>query len=138
MQWTLLTTSHLRSTILKSNGKNRHLSIPTLTDRLLQQAVSQVISPRFEMDFTEHSYGFWPNRTAQQDVLQAQKNIHEGYDHIMDICLKNFLDEVDDVVLMQLIYRKVKYPLTLHLIRKWLCASIKRNGQLVKRRKGVP
>lgn len=124
--------------IPKSNGKTRLLGIPTVTDRLLQQAVSQVISPKFEMDFTEHSYGFRPNRNAHQAVRQAQQNIHEGYDHIVDIDLKNFFDEVDHALLLQLIYRKVKCPLTLRLIRKWLRAPIKIKGRLVKRRKGVP
>ncbi len=124
--------------IPKSNGKSRLLGIPTVTDRLLQQSVSQVISPRFEKDFTEHSYGFRPNRNAHQAVQQAQKNIHEGYDHIVDIDLKNFFDEVDHVLLLQLIYNKVKCPLTLRLIRKWLRVPIKIKGRLVKRRKGVP
>jgi group II intron reverse transcriptase/maturase len=124
--------------IPKGNGKTRLLGIPTVTDRLLQQAVSQVISPKFETDFTEHSYGFRPNRNAHQAVQQAQQNIHEGYDHIVDIDLKNFFDEVDHVLLLQLIYRKVKCPLTLRLIRKWLRAPIKIDGRLVKRRKGVP
>jgi RNA-directed DNA polymerase len=124
--------------IPKSNGKTRLLGIPTVTDRLLQQAVSQVISPKFEMNFTQHSYGFRPNRNAHQAIHQAQQNIHEGYDYIVDIDLKNFFDEVDHVVLLQLIYRKVKCPLTLRLIRKWLRAPIKIKGRLVKRRKGVP
>lgn len=124
--------------IPKRNGKTRLLGIPTVTDRLLQQAVSQVISPKFEMDFAQHSYGFRPNRNAHQAVRQAQQNIHEGYDHIVDIDLKNFFDEVDHALLLQLIYRKVKCPLTLRLIRKWLRAPIKIKGRLVKRRKGVP
>jgi len=124
--------------IPKSNGKTRLLGIPTVKDRLLQQAVSHVISPKFEVDFTEHNYGFRPHRNAHQAVQQAQQNIHEGYDHIVDIDLKNFFDEVDHVLLMQLIYRKVKCPLTLRLIRKWLRAPIKIQGRLVKRRKGVP
>ena len=124
--------------IPKSNGKTRMLGIPTVTDRLLQQAVSQVIEPKFELEFTEHSYGFRPDRNAHQAVQQAQKNIHEGYDHIVDIDLKNFFDEVDHVILLQLLYSKVKCPLTLRLIRKWLRAPIAIKGKLVKRRKGVP
>lgn len=123
--------------IPKSNGKVRLLGIPTVTDRLLQQAVSQVMSPKFELEFTEHSYGFRPNRNAHQAVQQAQKNIHEGYDHIVDIDLKNFFDEVDHCILLQLLYGKVKCPLTLRLIRKWLRAPIVIKGRLVKRRKGV-
>lgn len=65
--------------IPKSNGKARLLGIPTVTDRLLQQAVCQVITIKFEMEFKEHSYGFRPDRNAHQAVLQAQKNIHAGY-----------------------------------------------------------
>ena len=124
--------------IPKSNGKTRLLGIPTVIDRLLQQAVSQVIMPRFEMEFEDHSYGFRPNRNAQQAVQKAQEYINEGYQHIVDIDLKNFFDEVDHCILLQLLYRKVKCPLTLRLIRKWLRAPILINGKLIKRRKGVP
>ena len=94
--------------------------------------------PKFELEFKAHSYGFRPNRNAHQAVLQAQKNINEGYQHIVDIDLKNFFDEVNHCLLLQLLYRKVKCPLTLRLIRKWLRAPILIDGKLVKRRKGVP
>ena len=124
--------------IPKSNGKTRLLGIPTVADRLLQQAVGQVIAIRFEMEFEDNSYGFRPNRNAQQAVLKAQEYINSGYQHIVDIDLKNFFDEVDHCILLQLLYRKVKCPLTLRLIRKWLRAPILIDGKLVKRRKGVP
>ena len=124
--------------IPKSNGKTRLLCIPTVIDRLLQQAVGQVIAIKFEMEFEDYSYGFRPNRNAQQAVLKAQEYINSGYHHIVDIDLKNFFDEVDHCILLQLLYRKVKCPLTLHLIRKWLRAPIHINGKLTKRRKGVP
>ena len=124
--------------IPKSNGKERLLGVPTVVDRMLQQAVSQTIAPYFELEFREHSYGFRPERNAQQAVKQAQKNIHEGYKHIVDIDLKNFFDEVDHSILLELIYRKVKCPITLRLIRKWLCAPILIKGKLTKRRKGIP
>jgi RNA-directed DNA polymerase len=124
--------------IPKGNGKFRLLGIPTVTDRLLQQAVSQVVGSSFELDFKEHSYGFRPNRNAHQAVQQAQKNIHEGYGHIVDIDLKNFFDEVDHSILLQLLYRKVKCRQTLRLIRKWLRVPMLVKGKLVKRRKGVP
>jgi group II intron reverse transcriptase/maturase len=124
--------------IPKSNGKTRLLGIPTVIDRLLQQAVGQVIAIKFEMVFEDYSYGFRPNRNAQQAVLKAQEYINSGYQHIVDIDLKNFFDEVDHCILLQLLYRKVKCPLTLRLIRKWLRAPIQINGKLVKRRKGVP
>jgi RNA-directed DNA polymerase len=124
--------------IPKSNGKTRLLGIPTVVDRLLQQAVGQVIANRFEMEFEDYSYGFRPNRNAQQAVLKAQEYINAGFTHIVDIDLKSFFDEVDHCLLLQLLYRKVKCPLTLRLIRKWLRAPIMINGKLTKRRKGVP
>jgi len=124
--------------IPKSNGQKRLLGIPIVTDRLLQQAVSQTIAPLFELEFKPHSYGFRPNHNAQQAVWQAQKHINEGYQHIVDIDLKSFFDEVDHCLLLQLVYRKVKCPLTLRLIRKWLRAPILIQGKLTKRRKGVP
>jgi RNA-directed DNA polymerase len=124
--------------IPKSNGKTRLLGIPTVTDRLLQQAVGQVIAIKFEVEFEDYSFGFRPNRNAQQAVLKAQEYINSGYQHIVDIDLKNFFDEVDHCILLQLLYRKVKCPITLRLIRKWLKAPIQINGKLTKRRKGVP
>jgi group II intron reverse transcriptase/maturase len=124
--------------ISKGNGKTRLLGIPVVVDRMLQQAVSQAIAIRFEMEFEDYSYGFRPNRNAQKAVLKAQEYINSGFVHIVDIDLKTFFDEVDHSILLQLLYRKVKCPLTLRLIRKWLRAPILIEGKLVKRRKGVP
>jgi RNA-directed DNA polymerase len=105
----------------KATGKPE-LGIPTVLDRLLQQAVGQVIAIKFEMEFEDYSYGFRPNRSAQQAVLKAQEYINSGYQRIVDIDLKNFFDEVDHCLLLQLLYRKIKCPQTLRLIRKWLRA----------------
>lgn len=124
--------------IPKSKGGTRLLGVPTVVDRLLQQAAHQVIMPLFEVEFKANSYGFRPGRSAQQAVQRAQQNINEGYQHIVDIDLKSFFDEVDHCVLLQLLYRKVKCPLTMRLIRRWLRAPIRVDGRLVKRRKGVP
>jgi len=124
--------------IPKRNGKTRLLGIPTVSDRLLQQAVGQVLSIKFETEFEDFSYGFRPNRNAQQAVIKAQEYINEGYQYIVDIDLQNFFDEVDHCLLLQLLYRKVKCPLTLRLIRKWLRSPICIDGVLTKRRKGVP
>ena len=124
--------------IPKSNGKERLLGIPTVVDRWLQQCVTQSITLKFELEFTNYSYGFRPNKNAHQCIQQSQKYIHEGYQHIVDIDLKNFFDEVDHCLLLQLLYEKVKCPTTLRLIRKWLRAPILIKGKLIKRRKGVP
>ncbi len=124
--------------IPKSNGKTRLLGIPTVTDRWLQQAVAQAITPLFEFEFKDYSYGFRPDKNAQQCVQQSQQYINEGYNHIVDIDLKSFFDEVDHCLLLQLLYNKIKCTTTLRLIRKWLRAPIMINGKLTKRRKGVP
>lgn len=124
--------------IPKSNGKTRLLGIPTVVDRWLQQAVSQVLSSKFELNFEESSYGFRPHKNIHKAVSQALKYINDGYQDIVDIDLKGFFDEVDHALLLQLVYHKVKCPYTLRLIRKWLRAPILINGILHKRRKGVP
>jgi len=124
--------------ISKGEGKTRLLGIPTVTDRLLQQAVLQVITARFEYEFSDSSFGFRPKRNVQQAVLKAQSYINEGFQNIVDIDLKTFFDEVDHCYLLQLLYRKIKCRETLRLIRKWLRSPIQIDGKLVKRRKGVP
>ncbi len=124
--------------IPKDNGKTRLLGIPTVTDRLLQQAVSQVLMPKFENGFSVHSYGFHPNKNARQAVGKALEHIHGGYTFIVDIDLRTFFDEVDHCLLLNLLYQKVKCPITLQLIRSWLRAPILVKGKLKKRRKGVP
>ena len=124
--------------IPKGNGKTRLLGVPTTTDRTLQQAVSQVIAPLFEPEFSKNSYGFRPNKNARQAVGQAREYIHQGLNHIVDIDLKNFFDEVDHCLLLNLLFQKVKCKTTMRLIRQWLRVPIRINGKLQKRRKGVP
>src|SRR4028119_1672186 len=124
--------------IPKGNGKTRLLGIPTVTERWLQQAVAQTITPQFEVEFKKHSYGFRPNKNAHQCIQQSQQYTNDGYKHIVDIDLKSFFDEVDHRLLLQLLYCKVKCKVILRLIRKWLRAPIMINGKLTKRRKGVP
>jgi len=124
--------------IPKGNGKMRLLGVPTTTDRVLQQAVSQVITPLFEPQFSTNSYGFRPNKNARQAVGQARDYIHQGLNHIVDIDLKNFFDEVDHCLLLNLVYQKVSCKTTLRLIRRWLRVPILIKGKLQRRRKGVP
>lgn len=124
--------------IPKSNGKTRLLGVPTVVDRWLQQAVSQVLMTKYELTFEDHSYGFRPEKNIHKAVTQALNYINDGFQDIVDIDLKGFFDEVDHSVLLQLIYQRVKCHTTLRLIRKWLRAPIQINGKLHKRRKGVP
>ena len=124
--------------IPKGYGKKRLLGIPTAVDRMLQQAVLRVVMPQYEPEFSEDSYGFRPNRNTHQAVAKALGYINSGYQNIVEIDLKAFFDEVDHVLLMQLIYRKIKCRDTLRLLKRWLRSPIEIEGKLVKRRKGVP
>jgi RNA-directed DNA polymerase len=124
--------------IPKSNGKTRLLGVPTVVDRWLQQAVSQQLAAKFELDFEEESYGFRPQKNTQKAVRQSLKHINDGYQDSVAIDLKSFFDEVQHYKLLELVYQKVKGPTILWLIRKWLGAPIQKNGKLYKRRKCVP
>lgn len=124
--------------IPKSNGKMRLLGIPTVVDRVFQQALHQVLQPVFEPDFQQHSYGFRPQRNAHQAIAKSLENINSGHQHIVDIDLKSFFDEVEHYILLELIYKKVKCKATLKLLRSFLRAPILINGKLHKRTKGVP
>ena len=108
----------------KSNGNKRLLGIPTVVDRWLQQAVSQQLMTRFELEFSAHSYGFRPKKNMQQALIQSLAYINDGYSDIVNIDLSKFFDEVAHYKILQLIYEKVKCTTTLRLIRKWLRAPI--------------
>lgn len=124
--------------IPKGNRKMRLLGIPTVVDRMLQQAVSRVIMTRYEYIFSNYSYGFRPQRNTHQAIQKSLGYINSGYQHIVEIDLKGFFDEVDHVLLLQILFRKIKCKATMCLIRRWLRVPIERNGKLEKRRKGVP
>lgn len=124
--------------IPKGNKKMRLLGIPTAIDRMLQQAVLRVVMPQYELEFSEDSFGFRPNRNTHQAVSKALNYINSGFQNIVEIDLKAFFDEVDHVLLLQLMHRKVHCKATMRLLRRWLRAPIEIEGKLVKRRKGVP
>lgn len=124
--------------IPKGNGKTRLLGIPTVVDRVYQQALHQVLQPIFEPDFRKHSYGFRPRRNAHQALQQSLENINSGYQDILDIDLKSFFDEVEHYVLLELIYKKVKCKATMKLLRSFLRAPILIKGRLQRRKRGVP
>lgn len=124
--------------IPKGGGKLRLLGIPTAMDRMLQQAVSRVVMMHYETDFSTYSYGFRPARNTQQATGKALSYINSGYQHIVEIDLKEFFDRVDHCILLQLLYRKIKCKQTLCLIRRWLRAPLLKDGKLIKRRMGVP
>ena len=124
--------------IPKDYKKKRLLGIPTVVDRMLQQATVRIIMPKYEYMFSGYSYGFRPLRNTQQATRKSLDYINSGLQHIVDIDLKTFFDEVDHCLLLQILYRKIKCRETMRLIRRWLRVPILLNGKLVKRRKGVP
>lgn len=124
--------------IPKSNGKTRMLGIPTVIDRVFQQAMHQVLQPIFEPHFRAHSYGFRPMRNAHMAVQQALLNINEGYQRVVDIDLKSFFDKVEHHVVLDLVHKQVTCPNTMKLLRQFLRAPILIKGKLQKRTKGVP
>lgn len=124
--------------IPKGKGKMRLLGIPTVIDRALQQAVLRVVMLRYEQEFSSYSYGFRPKRNTHQAVGKSLTYINSGYQHIVEIDLKQFFDNVDHVLLLQLLFRKIKCKATMCLIRRWLRAPLEKDGKLIKRRKGVP
>ena len=116
----------------------RMLGIPTVMDRLIQQALQQVLSPLFEVSFSESSYGFRPRRGAQQAVLKAREYVREGRRWVVDIDLEKFFDRVNHDVLMSRLARRIKDKRILRLIRRYLQAGIMSNGLVTARREGTP
>ena len=129
----------LKVEIPKPGGKGmRMLGIPTVVDRLLQQALHQVLSPVFEPDFSESSYGFRPQRSAHQAVLKARQYVREGRRWVVDIDLERFFDQVNHDVLMSRLARRIKDKRVLRLIRRYLQAGMMSNGLTTARREGTP
>lgn len=104
--------------IPKGKSKMRLLGIPTVAGRMLQQAVSRVIMAQYEYMFSEYSYGFRPKRNTHQAVRKSMDYINSGYQHFVEIDLKEFFDRVDHVLLLQILHRKIKCKTTMCLIRR--------------------
>jgi len=127
-----------RVEIPKPDGGVRLLGIPTAVDRLIQQALLQVLTPIFDPQFSRHSYGFRPERNAHQAVRQARQYIQDGYRFVVDIDLEKFFDRVNHDILMARVARKVSDKRILLLIRRYLEAGIMENGVVVASDEGTP
>lgn len=124
--------------IPKPNGGVRQLGIPTVVDRLIQQALHQVLSPLFEPSFSESSYGFRPGRSAQQAVAQARAYVAEGRRWVVDLDLEKFFDRVNHDLLMSRLARCISDKRVLGLIRRYLQAGLMSGGVVSQRTEGTP
>ena len=127
-----------RVEIPKENGKMRKLGIPSVIDRVLQQAVVQVLTPIYEKQFSNSSYGFRPKRSCEMAVIKALECFNDGYDYIVDIDLESFFDEVNQDKLMAIIHRTIKDNDVISLIRKFLQSGVMEKGVVVETNKGTP
>ena len=127
-----------RVMIPKPGGGERALGIPTVTDRVIQQAVLQRLQPLWDPTFSEHSYGFRPGRSAQQAVAQAQAYVADGYQFVVDIDLAKFFDRVNHDKLMARVAARIQDRRVLRLIRSYLTAGVLTNGLFEASREGAP
>ena len=127
-----------RVEIPKPNGGVRKLGIPTVVDRVIEQAIAQVLTPIGESQFSEYSYGFRPNRRAQQAIVKLLEYFNDGYTYIVDIDLEKFFDNVPQDKLMTLVHNLINDPDTESLIRKYLNAGVMVEGRYEETTKGTP
>lgn len=127
-----------RVEIPKPNGGVRKLGIPTVVDRIIEQAIAQRLTPIAEPHFSENSYGFRPGHRAQQAVIKLLEYINDGYEYIVDIDLEKFFDNVPQDKLMTLVGKLIHDPDTESLIHKYLKAGVMVRGEYEKTEKGTP
>ena len=128
----------LRVEIPKPNGGIRQLGIPTVMDRMIQQAIVQVINPICEPHFSDTSYGFRPNRSCEKSIMKLLEYLNDGYEWIVDIDLEKFFDTVPQDRLMSLVHNIIEDGDTESLIRKYLHSGVIINGQCHKTLVGTP
>jgi len=127
-----------RQQIPKSGGGVRELGIPTVLDRLIQQALLQVLQPGLDATFSEHSYGFRPRRSAHDAVMAAKRYVEEGRRIVVDVDLEKFFDRVNHDVLMGRLAKRIPDRRVLGLIRRYLDAGVMVNGVVMVREEGTP
>ena len=124
--------------IPKPNGKERPLGIPAVKDRVVQQATAQVLSAMYDEHFSEHSYGFRPNRSAHGAINEALSHLNEGYEWVVDLDIEKFFDKVNHDKLISIIRERIKDDVTLNLLRKILQAGVMDEGLVSPSEEGVP
>jgi group II intron reverse transcriptase/maturase len=127
-----------RVEIPKADGGIRLLGIPTVLDRLIQQAISQELNKIYDPTFSESSYGFRPKRSAKQAILKAKEYINEGYRWVVDMDLEKFFDKVNHDILMERLSRRIKDKRVLRLIRAYLESGVMLNGIRINSEEGTP